>query len=155
MCLQTSQQGSRAAWMNRELLMQLRGKRRVYDPWKKGQTYQREYNDAVRSYTDKIRKAKVQLERYVAINEKDNKMCFYSYIKNKRCFYKHIKNKTRAKENLHSLLDIVWYIVTKDEEEGEVFNVFFVSVFNRKTGYPQLLDPGNRDREQNPGGSRQ
>lgn len=35
MCLKTSQGGRRAAWMNRELLPELREERRVYDLWKK------------------------------------------------------------------------------------------------------------------------
>lgn len=135
MCLQTSQHRRRAIWLNRELLLQLRGKKKVYDLWKKEQTYQEEYSNVSRSYTDKTGKAEVQL--YVAITVKNN--FFFKYSKNKRCFYKHINNKRRAKENLQSLLDIVWSIVTKDEEEGEVLNVF-VSVFNRKTSYSQLFD---------------
>lgn len=47
----------------------------------------------------------------------------------------------------------MWNSVTKDEEEGEVLNAF-VSVFSRKTSYTQLLDLGNRNWEQNPGGGR-
>lgn len=56
---------------------------------------------------------------------------------NTKCFYKYIKNKKRAKENLHSLLDVEGSIVTKDEEKAEVLGAYFASVFNRKTRYPQ------------------
>lgn len=52
---------------------------------------------------------------------------------NKKCFYKYINNKRRAKENLHSLLDVEGSIVTKDEERAEVLGAYFASVFNRKT----------------------
>jgi len=57
-----------------------------------------------------------------------------------------------VKENLHPLLDAKGNIVTKDEEEDEVLNVFFASVFNSKTSYswgtqpPELED---RNGEQN------
>lgn len=37
---------------------------------------------------------------------------------------------TKAKENVHLLLDARGNIVTKVEEKAEVSNIFFVSVFN-------------------------
>jgi len=56
---------------------------------------------------------------------------------NRKCFYKYIKNKKRAKENLHSLLDARANIANKDEEKAEVLDAFFVSVFNSQTSYSQ------------------
>lgn len=50
------------------------------------------------------------------------------------------------------MLDAGRNIVTKDEGKAEVSNTFFVSVFNRKTAYPQGNQPPellDRDREQN------
>ena len=80
---------------------------------------------------------------------------------NRKCFYKYIKNKKRAKENLHSLLDARANIANKDGEKAEVLDAFFVSVFNSQTSYSQGTQPPeleDRDREQNkplynPGGS--
>ncbi|KAK4812034.1 hypothetical protein QYF61_026172 [Mycteria americana] len=117
-------------------------KRRVYDLWKKGQATQEDYKDAMRLYREKIRRAKAQLEPNLATAVKDNKKCFYKYTSNKK----------RAKENLHSLLDVGRNTVTKDEEKAEVLNAFFASIFNIKTSFslgtqpPELED---RDGEQN------
>ena len=74
----------------------------------------------MRLCTEKIRRAKAQLELNLATAVKDNKKCFYKYISNKR----------RAKENLHPLLDAGGNTVTKAEEKAEVLNAFFASVFN-------------------------
>jgi len=70
-------------------------KSRVYHFWKKGQASQEEYRDFIRSYREKIRKAKAQLKLSLATVLRDNKKCFYKYINNKKT----------AKENLHPLLD--------------------------------------------------
>ncbi|KAK4832989.1 hypothetical protein QYF61_027013 [Mycteria americana] len=140
--LKTSQPGRRAAWLNRELWLELRGKKSVDDLWKKGQATQEDYKDVVRLCTEKIRRAKAQLELNLATAIKDNKIHFYKSISNKR----------RAKENPHPLLDVGGNIVAKDEEKAEVLNAFFDSVFNSKTSYswgtqpPELED---RDGEHN------
>ncbi|KAK4832568.1 hypothetical protein QYF61_024186 [Mycteria americana] len=136
-----SQQGRRLAWLDRELWLELRKKRRVCDLWKKGQATQEDYKDVVRLCRDKMRRAKAQLEFNLATAVKDNKKCFYNYISNER----------RAKENL--LLVVGGKnIVAKDVEKAEVLNAFFASVFNSKTSCspgtqtPELED---RDRQQN------
>ncbi|KAF1590602.1 UNVERIFIED_CONTAM: hypothetical protein FQV16_0005669, partial [Eudyptes robustus] len=142
MCQKTSHQGRRPAWLNRELWLELRKKRRVHDLWNKGQATQHDYKDVVRLCREKIRRAKAQLELNLATAIKDNKKCFYKYISNKR----------QAKENLHPLLDAGENTVTKAEEKAEVLNAFFASVFNSKTSCsrgtqsPELEDS---HREQN------
>ncbi|GAB0204752.1 hypothetical protein GRJ2_002940800 [Grus japonensis] len=54
MCQKMSQWGRRLAWLNRELWLELRKKRRVYGLWKKGQATQEDYKDVVRLSTEKI-----------------------------------------------------------------------------------------------------
>ena len=90
-------------------------KRRIFHLSKKGQVTQGEYRGLVRSYRDKISKAKAQLELRLATVVRDNKKYFHKYINNKK----------RAKENLHPLLDARGNAVTKDEEKAEVLNAFF------------------------------
>ncbi|KAF1595969.1 UNVERIFIED_CONTAM: hypothetical protein FQV16_0016447, partial [Eudyptes robustus] len=123
MCHKKNGRGRRPAWLNGELLLGLRKKRRVYHLWKKGQETQGEYRDLVRSCREEMRKAKAQLECNLAAVVRDNKKCFYKYINDKK----------RAKENLHPLLDAGGNIVTEDEEKAEALNAFFASVFNSKT----------------------
>ncbi|KAK4828902.1 hypothetical protein QYF61_001460 [Mycteria americana] len=109
MCCKTNWRGRRPAWLNRELLLRLRKRRRVYHFWKKGQATQEEYRDLVKSCRERIRKTKAQLELNLATVVRDNKKCFYKYINNKK----------RAKENLPPLLDAGGNIATKDEEKAE------------------------------------
>ncbi|KAK4830657.1 hypothetical protein QYF61_012537 [Mycteria americana] len=142
MCQKTSQRGRPPAWLNRELWLELRKKKGVYDLWKKGQATQEDYKDVVRLCREKIRRAKAQLELSLATAIKDNKKCFYKCISNKR----------RAKENPHPLLDVGRNIVTKDEEKAEGLNAFFASVFNSKTSCSpgtQSPEQEDRDRDQN------
>jgi len=49
------------SWLNREFLLGLRKKRRVYHLWKKGQATQEEYRALIRSCREDIRNAKAQL----------------------------------------------------------------------------------------------
>ena len=116
-CHKMNWRGRPPAWLNREILMGLRKKRRVHHSWKKGKATQEEYRDLIRSCREEIRKAKAQLEFNLA-----------AVRDNKKCFYKYINNKKRANESLHLLLDAEENIATKDEENAEALNDFFASV---------------------------
>jgi len=91
----------------------------------------RGYRGLIRSCREEIRKAKAQLELWLATVVRDNKKRFYKYINKKK----------RAKESLHPLLGARGSITTKGEEKAEVPNAFFASVFNSQTGYPQGNQP--------------
>ncbi|KAK4811106.1 hypothetical protein QYF61_016392 [Mycteria americana] len=120
----------RPAWLTRELWLELRKKRRVYDLWKKGQATQEDYKGVARLCREKIRRAKAELELNLAAAVKDNKKHFFKYISSQR----------RAKENLQPLVDGGGNTVTKDEEkaEGQLFS-----------GYPAPQELEDRDGDQN------
>ncbi|KAK4817404.1 hypothetical protein QYF61_013274 [Mycteria americana] len=141
-CRKTSRWGRRPAWLTRELWLELRKKRRVYDLWKKGRATQEDYKGVARLCREKIRRAKAELELNLAAAVKDNKNHFFKYISSKR----------RAKENLQPLVDGGGNTVTKDEEKAEVLNAFFASVFISRANCSlgtQPLELEDRDGDQN------
>ncbi|KAM9591187.1 uncharacterized protein ACIBXB_006083 isoform 1-T2 [Morphnus guianensis] len=142
MCRKSNRRGKRPAWLNGELLLGVKKKRRVYHLWRKGRATWEEYRDLVRSYREEIRKAKAQLELNLATIVRDNKKCFYKYVNSKK----------NPKENIYPLMDTEGNIATRDEEKAEVLNAFFASVFNRETSFPQGTPPPElegEDEEQN------
>ena len=72
---------------------------------KKGQVTQ-EYRDVVWLCTDKIRRAKAQLEFDLAAMVKDSRKFFF--------LYKYINKKRRTKENLHPSLGESEKVVTRE-----------------------------------------
>lgn len=78
---------------------------------------------------------KSQLELNLATPVKDNRKCFYKYIENRR----------KTKENHHPLLGLAGNI-TNDEEEAEILNDLFASLFNSKDNQPLKLV--GRDKKQ-------
>jgi len=68
----SSKGGRRPAWKSKELLVKLRGKRKVYGTWKEGQATWEEYRNTVRTCREAMRKAKAHLILNLARDVKDN-----------------------------------------------------------------------------------
>jgi len=111
MCRGTNRRGRRRAWLDRELLLGLRNKRRVYhlERWKKGRVTEEHYRGLIRLCREEVRKAKAQIELRLATVVRHNKKSFYKYINNKK----------RPKESLHPLLDA----------RGNIFNQWTSSIW--------------------------
>lgn len=126
--------------MSKQLLEELREKKRLYHLWKEGKASQGMFKEVVRLCRNKIREAKAQLELKLATSVKGNKKYFYKYINAKK----------KGKKNLHSLLDLEGNTVTEDKEKAEDLNAFFASMFNSKVGVQDESPPelGNRVGEQ-------
>jgi len=110
--------------MSKELLLELRQKRKVYVMWKEGQATSEEYRNVVRACRDATRKAKFHLELNLARDVKDNKKVFFRYISSKR----------KIRENVGMLLNKVGALVMEDTEKAELLNACFASVFTAKAG---------------------
>lgn len=67
--------GRKPSCLNRDLWLEFRKKKRVYNLWKKRQTTQENYKD-VRLFREKIEKVKVQLELSLGTAVKDNNNVF-------------------------------------------------------------------------------
>lgn len=142
MCRKAGQRGRGPAWLHRELRLELRHKKRMYNVWKEGQATQEEHKNPVRLCMQKIRRAKDRLE-----------LCLPTAVKgNKQCFSKDISKKRRAKENLHPLMNVGGNMVPEDEEKAELPNAFFASVFHSQNSCvpgTQPPEPEGRRGEQN------
>ncbi|KFV13664.1 hypothetical protein N340_14065, partial [Tauraco erythrolophus] len=113
----------RPAWMNKEILEQLRHKKKAYRGWKQGQVTWEEYRAIVRAARDQVRKAEVLTELNLARDIKGNKKNFYRYISDKK----------RSRENVGPLGKETEDLATRDMEEAEGLNDFFASVFTGKS----------------------
>jgi len=116
--------GRRPAWMLKEILAELRWKRKVHGMWKERQATWEEYRNVGRACRDAMKKAKGHLELNLARDVKDNKMGLFKYISSKR----------KCRDNVGSLLNEAGVPVTKDTEKAELLNACFASVFSAKGG---------------------
>ncbi|KAM6364410.1 uncharacterized protein J5M81_015706 [Pluvialis apricaria] len=122
MSLKTSRRGRRPPWLNRELWLDLRKKRKTYILWKRGLATYKDYQDVTKLCRGKIRRAKAQSELSLAAAVKDNKKRFFQYINRKR----------KTRENVGPLMNETGALVVEDTEKAELLNAFFSLVFAAK-----------------------
>jgi len=90
----SSKGGRRPAWLNKELLAELRRKRKVHGMWKEGQATWEEYRNVVRACRDATRKSKAHLELKLARG-----------VKIKKGFFNYISSKRKTRDNVGPLLN--------------------------------------------------
>ncbi|CAM5174769.1 unnamed protein product [Natator depressus] len=122
MCRKNSKYSRRPAWLNSEILADLKHKKEAYKKWKIGQMTREEYKNIVQAYRSEIRMAKSHLELQLARDVKSNK----------KGFFRHVSNKKKVKESVGPLLNEGGNLVTEDVEKANVLNAFFASVFTNK-----------------------
>ncbi|KAM7160392.1 uncharacterized protein RBU57_010555 [Macrochelys suwanniensis] len=122
MCRKKSKYGRRPAWLNSEILADLKHKKEAYKMWKIGQMTREEYKNIAQACRSEIRKAKSHLELQLARNVKSNKKGFFRYVSNKK----------KVKESVGPLLNEGGNLVTENVENTNVLNAFFASVSMNK-----------------------
>lgn len=70
--------------MSQDLLVKLRGKKKMHRRWKQGQVSWEEYRDSACFCKNEIRKAKEHLEMNFLRDAKTNKKCFYRNVSQKK-----------------------------------------------------------------------
>ncbi|CAM4607923.1 unnamed protein product [Lepidochelys olivacea] len=122
MCRKNSKYGRRPAWLNSEILADLKHKKEAYKKWKVGHMAREEYKNIARACRNEIRRAKSHLELQLVRDVKSNKKGFFRYVGNKK----------KAKESVGPLMNEGGNLVTEDVEKANVLNAFFGSVFTNK-----------------------
>jgi len=108
--------------MSKQLLAELKWKRKVYRMWKEGQATWEKYRNIVRACKEAMRKAKANLELNLARDDKDNTKGFFRYIGSKR----------KTRDNVGPLANEVSALLMEDAEKAELLNAFFAYVFRAK-----------------------
>ncbi|CAM4681894.1 unnamed protein product [Lepidochelys kempii] len=125
MCRKNSKYGRQSAWLNSEILADLKYKKEAYKKWKIGQMTREEYKNIAWGSRSEISKAKSHLELQLARDVKSNKKGFFRYVSNKK----------EVKESVGPLLNEGGNLVTEDVEKANVLNAFFASVFTNKVSF--------------------
>jgi len=112
--------------MSKELLAELRWKRKIFGMWKEGQATWEEYRNVVRRCRDAKRKANVHMESNPTRDVKDNRKGFFKYI----------NSKWKTRDNVGPLLNEVGVLVMEDAEKAALLGAFFASVLK-----PALRNP--------------
>ncbi|CAM4636979.1 unnamed protein product [Lepidochelys kempii] len=121
-CRKNSKYDWRPAWLNSEILADLKQKKEAYKKWKIGQMTREEYKNIVRGCRGEIRKAKSHLELQLARDVKSTKKGFFRYVSNKK----------KVKESVGPLLNEGGNLVTGDVEKANGLSAFFASVFTNE-----------------------
>jgi Reverse transcriptase (RNA-dependent DNA polymerase) len=114
----------RPPWLNREILREVRKKRRLFTKSGGGRTD--EYRAAEKKVRNMIRNAKRKLERKLALENGGNSKPFYAYLKSK------LKNKTPV----GPLKDGQGRVVNDSAGMARMLNEFFSSVFTEERDGP-------------------
>jgi len=117
-CKKSGKEGKRRAWLSRDLLVKLKGKKEIHRHWKQGRVFWEEHRDAAQLCRVGVRKTKAWIELNLERDAKNNKQGFYRYVGQKR----------KVKESVTPLMSKTARLVTKDEKKAEVLNKYFASL---------------------------
>jgi len=98
-CEKSGKDGKRPAWLSRDLLVKLKGKKEMHRQWKQGQVSWEEYKDTAQQCRSGVSKAKVQLELNLTRGTKNNQKGFCRYVSQKRKVSESVPPKGTQLEN--------------------------------------------------------
>ena len=122
---------SKPIWMNKNTLRVIRKKRRLWKVYKETKDHAEyiAYKKVEKEVKDSVRKAKKKFERNLVKDARKNPKAFYMYL----------KSKTSNRQSVGPLKEDD-EVITDDEKQAEILNLFFTSVFTKEDldNLPQL-----------------
>jgi len=113
--------GGRPAWMNREILLEIKRKKRLWQRTKNGGITD-EYRAAENRVKKLIRKEKRKFEKELADGDGGNNRRFFAYV----------KKKTKSRPAVGPLKNGKGEMLSGDKEMADELNMFFSSVFSKE-----------------------
>jgi len=114
--------GGKAPWISREILAEIKKKKRMWKQRKKGEISE-EYRQQENKVKKMIRKAKRKHEKELATDGDRNKRKFFAYV----------KRKTQSRQSVGPLKNKAGATLTSNKEMADELNKFFSSVFSEET----------------------
>lgn len=117
------QVSNKPIWMTKNTLRTIRKKRRLWKVYRETKDHAEylAYKNMEKEVKDAVRKAKKKFERKLAKDARKNPKAFYTYLK-LRTSNRQSVGPLKEKEE----------VVTDDEKQAEILNMFFTSVFTKE-----------------------
>lgn len=111
-------------WMNRTALLAVKHKRKAWNKYSycKNNFTKTRYEEAKSTCNTVVKKAKIEYEKNLAENIKENNKAFWAYV----------RSKSKTKETIGNLEDSTGEIKSESKEKAEILNAFFTSVFTKE-----------------------
>ena len=130
--LRRKRNAGKPKWMTGEILSLIGKKRNTWRRWKvcASEENKSRYVALEKTVKKKIRNSKNGVERRIAKEAKENPRAFYSYVNSSK----------RVRVKIGPLIDEDGGVVVNPQDQAEIFNAYYATVFTRSVVEPQPVD---------------